>query len=79
MVRKGAMLKRPAAGLSSDDEPAAKDVAHVEVCYWPAHEICSLEIVCIWSYLCLALLCGYVFKSQNVFELHPMSLDSDRL
>ena len=59
MVRKGAMLKRPAAGLSSDDEPAAKDVAHVGVCYWPAHEICSLAIVCIWSYLCLALLCGY--------------------
>ena len=65
MVRKGAMLKRPAAGLSSDDEAAAKDVAHVEVCYWPAHEICSLEIVCIWSYLCLAhSLCAMSLESE---------------
>ena len=76
MVRKGAMLKRPAAGLSSDDEPAAKDVAHVGVCYWPAHEICSLAIVCIWSYLCLALLCGYTalaFSLRYVFRVR-MSL-----
>ena len=61
MARKGTMLKRPAAGLSSDDDPAAKDVAHVEVCYWPAHEIrsFSLKVVCIWLCLGLALLCGY--------------------
>ena len=63
MAPKGAMLKRPAADLSSD-EPAANDVARVEaeaMCYRPAHEILSfsLKIVCIWLCLGLALLCGY--------------------
>ena len=73
MARKGAMLKRPAAGLSSDDEPAAKDVAHVEVCYcglpmkYVRWKSCVFGRICVllcYAVTALAFSLRYVFRGR---------------
>ena len=76
MGRKGAMLKRPAAGLSSDDKPAAEDVAHVEVCCWPAHTKYVRWKSCVFGRICV-LLCYAV--TALVHSLCVMSLEAECL
>ena len=78
MAPKGAMLKRPASAMMSSEEAAANGVDHVEVeamCYWHAHEILSLKIVCIFvvSGSCSAM------WLQPLYSLCGMSLESECL
>ena len=69
MTTREAMVKLRAAdvsslGLDTDDSALAEVEA---MCYWPAHEILSMKIVCIW--LCLNLAALWLYNSGMLSAL----------